>query len=166
MKLKLQEFFHSKKFHYGLSILIFVDFAIVMADISIILVHCDHLTDSWHHVVEILRWLSVSILCLFAIELLIQIATFGLKWLKHWMHVLDIFVVFVTLVFEIFFHDSAEGDLIGILVIFRMWRLVRVLHITTEALEHAYVAKIHELQKKLKKLNIKNHDLEKRGGLV
>ena len=134
---KLRTYFHGNTFHIILAILIVLDLSIVLTDIILLLIYCDHIPHDIEVVVEDLTIVSIIILGTFLIELSIQMYAFGIKeWWKNCLHAFDFIITFVTFVMEIIFHNNTKVEsMIGLLIVFRLWRLVRVVHITTEALE-------------------------------
>mmetsp|Transcript_55070 Transcript_55070/g.131232 ORF Transcript_55070/g.131232 Transcript_55070/m.131232 type:complete len:398 (+) Transcript_55070:109-1302(+) len=69
------------------------------------------------------RALSITILCTFVSEMLLR-ACLAPSHLKHAIFVFDFLIVSTSLIMELTLHHS-EGTLI---VLFRLWRLVRILH--------------------------------------
>lgn len=116
-----------------------------------------------HHAVhvahEVLFWTTVAILVTFEMELLSLIYLLGPRqFLATFMYVLDLFIVTVSLALELAFHFSREelAEMAGILILFRLWRFVRIGHglvaSTYEVQEHrAHEAhgKMEELERKL-----------------
>merc|ERR1712154_301682 len=86
---------------------------------------------------EYLVFVSIAILAIFLVELSLQIFAFGAKeWLSDYMHVFDLVITLITFLFEIIYHKKPSvQSMFGLLIVFRLWRLVRVIHVTTEALE-------------------------------
>ena len=65
------------------------------------------------------------------------------------LYVLDLFVVTVSLVLEITFrvvHEDILNDLVGILILFRLWRFVRIGHGLVASTFELQEEKIHELK--------------------
>ena len=153
-KAKLKHFFHGKLFHMLLTILIVIDLIIVLTDIVVIMIHCD---DIPHHIEEMLHvffYISVTILSVFFIELCLQMYAFGIiKWMKDCLHVFDLCIVTSTLIAEILLHGNPKAEgIVGLLIGFRLWRLVRVVHVTTEALDLQHEMERDKLLNKIKRL--------------
>ena len=104
-------------------------------------------------------WTTVAILVTFEMELLSLIYLLGPRqFLATFMYVLDLFIVTASLALELAFHFSREelAEMAGILILFRLWRFVRIGHglvaSTYEVQEHrAHEAhgKMEELERKL-----------------
>lgn len=82
---------------------------------------CSHETT-----LTVLRWLSTSVLCLFAVEILLRLVCFG--WRYYWrskLHMFDASVVIISLVLQL----SLEGisqEIAGLLIFLRFWRVIRL----------------------------------------
>ena len=135
---KLRHFFHSNTFHYALTIFIMLDLSIVVADIIIILIYCDDIPHDVEVVFDDLVIISLTILALFLVELSTQMYAFGpIEWLSHPMHVFDLVITLITFIAELVLHGNKSAEsATGLLIVFRLWRLVRIVNVTAEALEN------------------------------
>ena len=69
-------------------------------------------------------------------------------------YVFDFVVVAVTFFGEIWFLGNKEAEsIIGLLMLFRLWRLVRVIHVTTEGFHLLHEEQMHKLKQQIKELN-------------
>uniref|UniRef100_A0A7R9YF04 Voltage-gated hydrogen channel 1 n=1 Tax=Pinguiococcus pyrenoidosus TaxID=172671 RepID=A0A7R9YF04_9STRA len=89
---------------------------------------------------EILLYISVGILSLFALELSLLFIANPKEFLSSPFHCLDLVVVVVALVFETAFQDLES---VGFLVVARTWRFVRIGHAIVEVEEHVHEHKKH-----------------------
>jgi len=96
-----------------------------------------------YNIAQICRGISIAILFLFALELLIKFTCAPKSFCHHIGHLLDVFVVGSSIVFEFILHHS-EG---GLLIFFRSWRAVRIVHGLYEQVE--YMMKALETEKHL-----------------
>ena len=75
---------------------------------------------------------SVIVLSVFFLELSILVIGIGFRhFFNNFFYVLDLFVITVSLGLEILFvvmKNSRASDLVGLLILFRLWRLVRIGH--------------------------------------
>ena len=155
---KLRHFFHSHKFHWILGTLIAVDLTAVLTDIALLIIWPQGSyrppTVAWLE--TYLPYFSIGILSLFFIELLIQVFAFGVvKWFRNGFHIFDFVVVLATLIIEIVAHVLFHHEVttvFGLAIIVRLWRVIRVIHVTTEALDLPHEEEVHELKKKIKML--------------
>ena len=108
---------------------------------------CDEHRHSGVHVTEeVIFYLTLFILTVFFIELnLSMVALSPSIFFRQFFYALDYFVITVSLVLEITFHlleDDIYQSLSGLLVIFRVWRFIRIGHgiveLTNEAAHREY----------------------------
>jgi len=135
--------------------LIFLDVIFVMSEIfiaefrqcvpdhhaenaSCILEYPNHKLEQAEHV---LHWFSFAIVVTFAVEIFFLIIAYGFAFFTKPLYVLDFVVVTVTIAVDIV--AGQLGEVVGslVLLILRMWRLVRIIHGTflaaEERLKHA-----------------------------
>ena len=124
---------------------------------------CDYHKYSGIHVAhKVLSWMTIVILGSFQLELLFLIYLIGPKnFCSQLTYVADLIVVTLSLGLEIMFKFASKevmSVLPGILIVFRLWRFVRIGHglvaSTYEVQErkmHMAVEYIEELEKKLKR---------------
>jgi len=77
------------------------------------------------------RWISISILFFFAIELIIKVLIAPKAFFKHLGHIFDVVVIFGSIVLEFTLHHSVGG----LLIFFRSWRFIRIAHAMYEEAE-------------------------------
>ena len=112
---------------------------------------CDeHKYPGVHTAHEVLFSFTVIILILFEIELLLMMYLLGPKtYLSRPLYVLDLFIVTVSLVLEIVFkavNEEILNDLVGILILFRVWRFVRIGHGLVASTFELQEERMHELK--------------------
>jgi hypothetical protein len=108
---------------------------------------CDENRYSGVHIVEeLLFYMTIFILSIFMIELnCAMVALTPSIFFRQFFFALDYFIIVVSLALEITFHalsDELYQSLSGILVIFRIWRFIRIGHgiveLTNEAAHREY----------------------------
>jgi hypothetical protein len=125
-------------------------------------VGCDEHKFSVAHVAhDALFWTTVVILGTFEVELLLLVYLLGPeKFVHHCMYVLDLIIVTVSLVFELVLYfigqESAAALLPEFLIIFRVWRFVRI--------GHGLVASAHEVEHE--KMHVAFEHVDKLEGLL
>merc|ERR1711879_967417 len=67
--------------------------------------------------------ICVTILCIFLIEQILHIVSFGLDFFSHTWYVLDLFIVYVSLVCETVLQHTAE-DMIALIIAVRLWKVL------------------------------------------
>eukprot|EP00026_Physarum_polycephalum_P014806 Phypoly_transcript_15363.p1 GENE.Phypoly_transcript_15363~~Phypoly_transcript_15363.p1 ORF type:complete len:222 (+),score=25.00 Phypoly_transcript_15363:98-763(+) len=109
----------------------------------------DEHKDAWVEITEeVLGYTSITILVLLGTEILLVLIAFGLKFFQHPFYVLDMVVIGLSLVFELVFKEAVGA----LLVIFRLWRLVRIAHGVAVGLEERTEQKMKVLEQQNKKL--------------
>lgn len=104
---------------------------------------CDtHKHAGVHTAHKVLKIVTISILSAFMVELTILLVCLGPRnFFSRFLYVLDFFVVSASLALEVAFYvasDEAIASLIGLLVVARIWRFVRIGHglvVTTNELK-------------------------------
>jgi len=126
---------------------------------------CDsHKYETVHYVENILFYITVLILAVFLVENIVEMLALGPKvFFKQIFLAADFFVVLISLVLEVVFKlmKSQFAELVGILVIFRVWRFIRIGHgiieVTSE-LTHEYYDPLlcyaRKCEEKLKDANV------------
>jgi voltage-gated hydrogen channel 1 len=103
---------------------------------------------------DIFAWISVGILSVFTLEQLAKLVVFGPSYfIFSFWHALDAFIIIASLVLEIVLRGAAR-EVTALLIIFRLWRLVRIMHSIAEevSIEHGEsIEKHHELEKEMQK---------------
>ena len=87
-----------------------------------------------HSAETALSWTSITILCIFVAEQLLRLLVFGPRYFLSWWHALDAAIVIVSLVLELVL-KGVERETLSLLVVFRLWRLVRIMHAVSVELE-------------------------------
>merc|ERR1740117_2336507 len=96
--------------------------------------------------------ISVGILTLFLVELLLKVWIHPREFMSRPLHVLDLVVVVVSLICDVIIVRMLEGYrargqvilFVSLLMVLRMWRVVRVLHGLHEVM-HTEVEGTHDL---------------------
>jgi len=111
---------------------------------------CDsHKYQSAHDVHDVLFFVSVIILSMFAIELMLLVVALGIKFCENKLYILDLIVVGASLGLEIGLKlvDQEElAALSGLIIFARIWRLVRVGHGLYTTGSEINEREIHELK--------------------
>ncbi|CAG8658961.1 6278_t:CDS:1, partial [Dentiscutata heterogama] len=82
-----------------------------------------------HWIFESLIIVAFIIDATFLLEILLNFIAFGLAYFTkepHWfLHIFDAILVITTFFLEIFLHGK-QREIVGLLIIFRLWRLIKV----------------------------------------
>jgi len=115
----------------------------------------EHRPDAVEEAEKFFSFTSIAILSLFTLEQMVRLIVFGFRYFAHLWHALDAFIIVASLVLEAVLRGAAQ-ETVSLLVIFRLWRLVRILHGTAETmmLDHeSKLEKHHEVEKELEEVS-------------
>jgi len=167
---RVGEVIESKWAHISILALTLCDIVLVMLQIGASLLHLDE-TEHEHWLLSVFEHLSLGIVSIFMLEILLKIFAFGPRyfWIgtPHWiLHLLDAIVILTSFILEIIL-KGAEQELSSLLIIFRLWRVVKLTGtVAIEVSEHdqAHVAlletKVHSLEQELEESHLKIQRLE------
>ncbi|KAJ6216512.1 hypothetical protein RDWZM_007669 [Blomia tropicalis] len=109
-----------------------------------------HYAHLMHHLEEYFHLTSIFILFIFNIELLTHLYTSGYKHFCNWEMALDALIVVVSFWLDIAFLDSSLKRYLYLLIILRMWRVLRIFHAILTAVKAPYERQVEKLKKKRK----------------
>jgi hypothetical protein len=159
-----------KAAHIAILVLTLCDIILVMLQIGASLLHLDE-TEHEHWVLALFEHLSLAIVSVFMLEILLKIFAFGPRyfWIgtPHWiLHLVDAIIILTSFLLEIFL-KGAEQELSSLLIVFRLWRVVKLTGtVAIEVSEHdqAHVALLEErvklLEQELEESHLKVQSLE------
>ncbi|KAI0144068.1 hypothetical protein F4776DRAFT_661166 [Hypoxylon sp. NC0597] len=151
-------FMNSRTKHWLILVLIILDVAGILSDIFIALITCEigieH--DEWVAPTRnALTIFSLSLSCVFLVELFLSVFADGLGYFKSWFHSFDAFVIVVGFAIDLFEHNTAE-EIASLIVILRLWRFVKIVdEFSVEASEQT-----EDLRKRIEDLETRNAALE------
>lgn len=118
---------------------------------------CSSCANKQHDYEVVLHNLSVSILMVFAVQILLVMCSLGFKFFKNAFFVLDLVVVGGALILELAFHVK-QGAL---LVVLLMWRLGRIVHGLVTSIEIGHRKMHHKINAVLlKQMKKKSDDMK------
>lgn len=136
------ETMEKESFHYFIIFLVLVDLIILMVQQVLTLhhlegyIHDEHGMEIGH---EFLFILSCMVLACFVVEIVLKIALLREEFLRDVLNVMDTFVIFFSLPFEIYLHlfNSAIAQISApIIIVFRFYKVLRGIHHISESVEH------------------------------
>ncbi|KAF9926208.1 hypothetical protein FBU30_004167 [Linnemannia zychae] len=157
---QIGEILESKKAHIIILTLTAIDVALVILQIAASLLHLDDSKEAqWF--LELLAHTSLAIVSIFVVEILLKIYAFGFGY--FWtsnphgiLHLADAMIIIISFLLEVFL-KGAEQELGALLIIFRLWRIVKLTGtVAIETVEHnqatvsALEARIKALENELK----------------
>ncbi|KAI7840282.1 hypothetical protein COHA_006064 [Chlorella ohadii] len=143
------EVLESSATHYTIIALTLLDLGIVVTELilSSIFPAAEAVPHAVHTTEEVLSWCSIAILCVFTAELVAKLAVFGHRYFtSSWWHMADAVVVITSLTLELTLRGIAQ-EVASLLIFFRLWRILRVMHGVAEAMElnHEHELEQHHL---------------------
>jgi Ion transport protein len=145
--------------------LIVLDLVIVMTELLLdceVVVDKDDMSESQLHSVEVaeevLHVLSVTILGLFLIEIILRMFAHGRHFFTSIGHLVDAAVVIASFVLELALSGAAK-DVVGLLIVLRVWRLGRVIHAGIEITREQYALQMTRVKRELDACRQHNADL-------
>lgn len=109
--------------------------------------HYGHLL---HQLEKYFHLTSIFILFSFNVELLSRLYAFGYKYFLHWEIALDALIVIVSFSLDVAFLDSGLKKYLYLLIILRLWRVLRIIHAIMTAIKTPFERQIEKLKKKRK----------------
>ncbi|KAF9126232.1 hypothetical protein BGX30_000114 [Mortierella sp. GBA39] len=152
---QIGEILESKRAHILILILTVIDVALVILQIAASLLHFDD-TEEAQWFLEILAHISLAIVSFFVLEIVLKVYAFGLGFFwtgnPHGMlHLLDALIIIISFLLEVFL-KGAEQELGSLLIIFRLWRVVKLTGtVAIETVEHNQAA-VEALEQRIKVL--------------
>eukprot|EP00762_Andalucia_godoyi_P001372 ANDGO_04819.mRNA.1 Voltage-gated hydrogen channel 1 len=122
---------------------------LILTDLALVITEVLMDTGTIHDEADVREGLligSLTILSLFLLELFVLMFGLGVQFFKHVGYVIDLVVVATSLVVDIAFHSITE--LVGIIIILRLWRVVRILHALAVAIDARAEARVLRLRHK------------------
>eukprot|EP01120_Amphizonella_sp_Union-15-10_P013083 TRINITY_DN6013_c0_g1_i1.p1 TRINITY_DN6013_c0_g1~~TRINITY_DN6013_c0_g1_i1.p1 ORF type:complete len:221 (-),score=27.64 TRINITY_DN6013_c0_g1_i1:75-737(-) len=165
----IAELIESHKVQIGLLVLLLFDVAIVIAELILESTHqCVAIPGEFEkyrieypahwmdYLSEVFHILSIAILCVFALELLLLLFALGFAFFRKLLYVLDIIVVSVSLVIDILLSDALSS----LIILFRLWRLLRIVHGIYASIEEVSQEKELEREKHIEALRTRRGYLQ------
>ena len=124
-----------------------------------------------HHLHSVhlgLFWTSVSILCIFNVELLALVAAYRSLFFHNVMYAFDFIIVNASLFLEVYIHiihhdgDASNDATYGILILVRCWRFVRIGHGIFESTEKHETKVQEHIKEQVRELKRHVSELEAR----
>ncbi|KAH8704978.1 hypothetical protein BGW36DRAFT_366576 [Talaromyces proteolyticus] len=137
LRAKARSALSSKWGHYAVLFLVAVDVACIFAEFLIELHTCElrerhQVVDRrWEIAQEALGLSGLIFSCLFMVELIVTVLSFGLHYFKSKFHIFDAIVIVVAFVFDVALRGLVE-ELGSLVVILRLWRVFKIIEEMSE----------------------------------
>ncbi|KAF7189416.1 Voltage-gated hydrogen channel 1 [Pseudocercospora fuligena] len=151
-----KRFLTSKTGHYAVLLLVALDISCIFGDLLITSLACEgHIPEKdAEKAGEVLGIVSLVFSCLFMVELLASIWSFGLAFFKSYFHCFDAIVIVTGLIIDILLRGTLE-EIGSIVVVLRLWRVLKIIdELSAGAAEQMepLSARIEDLEKQNKEL--------------
>ncbi|KAF9283967.1 hypothetical protein BGZ68_004968 [Mortierella alpina] len=119
----------SRRAHIAILVLTLVDIILVVLQIGASLLHLDETKEEiW--IIALLGHLSLAIISVFMLEILLKFFAFGPQYfwrgIPHGiLHLVDAAIIITSFVLELIL-KGAEQELTNLLIIFRLWRVIKL----------------------------------------
>ncbi|KAI1502650.1 hypothetical protein F5X99DRAFT_378744 [Biscogniauxia marginata] len=150
--------FSSRAKHWAVLALIVLDVAGILADVFVALVTCELGRDREPWVAPTraaLTDFSLTMSCVFVLELALSVFADGLGFFDSWFHRFDAFVIVGSFAVDLLEHGVAE-EIASLIIVLRLWRFVKIIQeFSVEASEQT-----EELRGRIEDLEMQKADLE------
>ncbi|KAK3576548.1 hypothetical protein CHS0354_011225 [Potamilus streckersoni] len=147
---KLKSIIHSHKFQIIIICIVVIDCLLVIAELlfDLEIIH----TSEHSEVPHILHYTSIGILGLFIIELIVRLYAVRLEFFRHKIEIFDAIIIIVSFVLDIVFRNATGPESgTGLLIVLRLWRVVRILNGIVISVKKEADEKIHKERKRREK---------------
>ncbi|CAJ0748138.1 3068_t:CDS:2 [Entrophospora sp. SA101] len=170
----LEKRLESRRVHWIILGLIGVDFSCIMTIILLEFLAPDKY-DTDNELIEGLEVLAFFVNIMFLLEITLHAFVYGFKTYffknNHWLiHIFDATIVLATFLLEIFLKGK-QREVAGLLVLFRLWRVIKVMSVVAVSVEEydkhhieELELKISELEEELRRLFLEVDDISKEDG--
>ncbi|CAI2164167.1 10902_t:CDS:1 [Funneliformis geosporum] len=144
----LGDAFESRRAHWIIIGLVAADFIAVMS-VIIVSFLWPEFEEKEHEIFETLELIAFTINTIFVFEVVIKLFIFGVYYFiksPHWqLHLFDAVIIYTTFFLEIFL-SGKQREVVGLLILFRLWRLIKALSIVAVGLIEYDEDKVDQLK--------------------
>ncbi|GAB1192665.1 hypothetical protein APSETT444_001858 [Aspergillus pseudonomiae] len=158
-----RDFLSSRRGHYLVLLLVSVDVACSFADFLIEIHVCEltergsHVAAGWGVTQEVLAIVGLVFSCLFMLELMVTVLSFGTGYFSSKFHIFDAIVIVVAFGVDVALH-GIEEEVGSLIVVLRLWRVFKII----EELESANEGTLEEYEHEIERLRQENTYLRQR----
>ncbi|KAG0237413.1 hypothetical protein BGW42_000989 [Actinomortierella wolfii] len=153
---RLAEILESKCAHMVIVALTIIDILLVMLQIGASLLHLDETNEEvWY--LELFEHISLAIVSIFMAEILLKLFTFGPKY--FWkgtrlgmLHLADAIIITLSFFLEVFLKNVEARELGSLLIVFRLWRVIKLTGTVAIEVNEQDNLKIKKLEERIKEL--------------
>ncbi|KAJ5991869.1 hypothetical protein N7451_007593 [Penicillium sp. IBT 35674x] len=158
-----RNFLTSRWGHYLVLLLITIDVCCGFSDFLIQLYVCEAkqkhhgVDEGWEVTEEVLGTTGFVISCLFMLELIVAVLSFGIGYFSNWFHIFDSMVIVVAFIIEVTLR-GLEEELGSLVVVLRLWRVFQII----EELRSAGEETMENYEDEIERLRQENASLKQR----
>ncbi|KAF2721451.1 hypothetical protein K431DRAFT_284826 [Polychaeton citri CBS 116435] len=149
----------SKTGHYSVIGLVALDVTAIFADLLLQSLICEgHIpAGPGGDAQEVLGVFSLVFSCLFMLELLVSIWSFGWQYFASWFHWLDAIVIIASFLIDVILRGISE-EIGSIVIVLRLWRVFKII----EELSAGAQEQMDPMNERLQELELENGRLKSR----
>ncbi|KAJ5907819.1 hypothetical protein N7495_000501 [Penicillium taxi] len=158
-----RHFLASQWGHYVVLFLVTIDVCACFADFLIQLHICElkqggfGVDGGWEVTQEVLGISSLVISCLFMVELIVSVLSFGMGYFSDYFHTFDALVIIVAFTIEVSLR-GIEEELGSLVIVLRLWRVFQIIEELSSAKKEAQV----QYEEEIERLRQENSGLRQR----
>ncbi|KAG0263896.1 hypothetical protein BG011_007850 [Mortierella polycephala] len=167
---RLGEVLETKRAHVVVLLFTLIDIVLVMLQIGASLLHLDE-TEEETWFIALFGHLSLAIVSAFMVEVLLRLFAFGPRYFWRptphgFLHLIDAVIILTSFLLEVFLKGAGQ-ELSSLLIIFRLWRVLKLTGtVALEVTEHDHIkiaaleAKVRSQERELEEYRLKVQRLE------
>jgi hypothetical protein len=149
---KLAQNFESSQAHWIILGLVTADFISVLS-VIIVSFLWPEFEEKEHILFAILEYIAFTLNAIFVLEVILKLFIFGIRYFikdHHWtLHLFDAVIIITTFLLDIFL-SGKQREVAGLLILFRLWRLVKALSTVAVGIIEYDVDKVDNLENQVK----------------
>lgn len=161
---RTRSFLSSKWGHYIILFMVAVDVACIFADFLIELRVCElrerhqvPIDRGWGLAQETLGLIGLIFSCLFMLELIASVLSFGLSYFNSYFHTFDAFVIVLAFILDVALRGVVE-ELGSLVVVLRLWRVFKII----EEMSEVSAEMMEKYEGELEDLRMENTKLKRK----
>jgi hypothetical protein len=157
------EMLESKRAHVVILSLTILDVLLVICEIAATLLGLDHSKEA-EQTLELFAHASLAIVTIFLLEIFLKLFAFGPQY--FWkntpfglLHLADALIIVISFLLEVFL-KGAEQELGSLLIIFRLWRIIKLTGTVTIKTAEQSQSLVEEMQERIQELELQLSEAE------
>ncbi|KAJ5896515.1 uncharacterized protein N7473_005914 [Penicillium subrubescens] len=157
------DFLSSRWGHYLVLLLVTIDVCCSFAEFLVQLHVCElkqngyRVGHEWALIEEALGVTGLVISCLFMVELIVAVLSFGTGYFSNWFHIFDSTVILVAFIIQVSLRGTEE-EVGSLVIVLRLWRVFQII----EELKSASEDTMEQYEEEMERLRQENASLRQR----